>query len=191
MRAAVGRRVANPTRGAGELLRRARAGDPEAFIQLTEPLRDQVHSVLVRMVGRDDAEDLSQEVFIRAFRFLRRFRGDAALSTWLTRIAINTAIRHASRTRKRETVPLDAEECRVEPSESPPDVPASMAVHEAVGALSPKLRAAVVLFYFQGLGLDEMAATLGIRRGTAASRLHEARRLLRDKLLASGIGEGR
>ena len=173
------------------MLRRARAGDPEAFIRLTEPLRDQVHSVLVRMVGRDDAEDLSQEVFIRAFRFLRRFRGDAALSTWLTRIAINTAIRHSSRARRRETVPLDAAECRVEPSEMPPDLASAIAVHEAVLTLTPKLRAAVVLFYFEGLSLDETAATLGVQRGTAASRLHEARRILRGRLLASGIGEGR
>jgi len=174
-----------PSGATSELLRRARAGDPEAFIELTEPLRGQVYAVLARMVGAGDAEDLVQEAMVRAFRSLSRFRGDSSLSTWLTRIAINLAIRHASR--RRDTVPLDAREWD-EPSAAPPDVVSQLAVRAAVAELTPKLRAAVVLFYFQGLSLDEMAAALAIKRGTAASRLHEARRILRERLALPGGG---
>jgi RNA polymerase sigma-70 factor (ECF subfamily) len=163
------------------LLERAKAGDPEAFIELTEPYRRRMYAIVARMVGRADAEDVVQEAFIRAFRSIGRFRGDASLSTWLTRIAINLAIRHSNKQRRRATDSLDALDWE-EPSEDPPRTAHAMAIRQAVADLSPKLRAAVVLFYFEGLSLDETAEALDINRGTAASRLHEARRRLRERL---------
>lgn len=161
------------------LLARAKRGDPEAFIELTEPWRGQLYSVVCRMVGPQDADDVVQEAFIRAFRSIGRFRGEASLSTWLTRIAINVAIRHASRVRR--TASLDGTSTE-SAGEDLPDLATALAVREAVAGLSPKLRAAVVLFYLEGLELNEVASVLRIRRGTVASRLHEARRLLRERL---------
>lgn len=180
-RVAVGRRPMAGVGAQAHLLERAKAGDPEAFIELTEPHRRQMYSVVARMVGHADAEDVVQEALIRAFRSIGRFRGDASISTWLIRIAMNLAIRHSSRRRKQATDSLDSMEWE-EPSEAPPDWAMGLAVRQAVAALTPKLRAAVVLYYFEGLSLDETAEALGINRGTAASRLHEARRRLRMQL---------
>lgn len=168
----------------GELLRLARQGDPEAFISLTEPLRGHVYAVLVGMAGIQDAEDLTQETFVRAFRAIGRFRGEASLRTWMTRIAINLAIRHTRR--RRETAPL-GEDSPEWPSVASPDVALAVAVRDAVQELTPKLRAAVVLFYFEGLELNEVARELRINRGTVASRLHEARRILRGRLGEEGL----
>ncbi len=178
-----GPRAGRDAMGAGvtdsALLARARAGDADAFSRLTEPLRGQVYSVLVGMVGPMDAEDLLQEVFVRAYRAIGRFRGDSALRTWLTRIAINLAIRHTQR-RRESRVLEDAELERL--SYEPEDVATRLAVRQAVQELSPKLRAAVVLFYFEGLALNDVADAIGINRGTVASRLHEARRILKQRL---------
>jgi RNA polymerase sigma-70 factor, ECF subfamily len=170
-----------------ELLRRARQGDSDAFIKLTEPLRPHVYGVLAGMTGREDAEDLAQEVFVRAFRALPRFRGDASLRTWITRIAVNLAFRHTKR--RRENVPLDDLLESAWPSVEAPDTAMRLAVRDAVQQLTPKLRAAVVLFYFEGLELNEVAAALRINRGTVASRLHEARRILRGVLDPNGEEE--
>jgi len=180
-RVAVGRRPMAGIGAQAHLLERARAGDPEAFIELTEPYRRQMYSVAARMVGHADAEDVVQDAFVRAFRSIGRFRGDASLSTWLIRITINLAIRHSNRHRRRATDSLDVMEWE-EPVADPPNSASALTVRDAVAQLTPKLRAAVVLYYFEGLSLDEMAETLGINRGTAASRLHEARRRLRNAL---------
>jgi len=178
-----GPRAGRDAMGAGvtdsALLARARAGDADAFSRLTEPLRGQVYSVLVGMVGQADAEDLLQEVFVRAYRGIARFRGDSALRTWITRIAINLAIRHTRR-RRESRVLEDAELERL--SYEPEEGATRLAVRAAVDELTPKLRAAVVLFYFEGLALNDVAEAIGINRGTVASRLHEARRILKQRL---------
>lgn len=166
-----------------ELLRRARRGDADAFIRLTEPLRPHVYGVLATMVGRQAAEDLTQEALLRAFRAIGRFRGDAALRTWLTRIAVNLAIRYRRGVRTHES--LDDAEASL-PAVSSPDTALHVAVREAVQGLTPKLRAAVTLFYFEGLELNDVARVLKINRGTVASRLHEARRILGDRLKLYG-----
>jgi RNA polymerase sigma-70 factor (ECF subfamily) len=149
------------------------------------------------MLGdREEAEDLAQETFVRAWQALGRFRGGAAFSTWLYRIATNLAI-DSLRRRTRRGVPAsldapletdDGEMSRQvsDPARMPEDEVArgelQQAVWESVGELSPKLRPVVVLYDFEQLSYEQIAAALGLPLGTVKSRLFHARQQLRDKL---------
>ena len=126
------------------------------------------------------AEDAVQETFVKAYRTLPSFRGDSSLRTWLMRIAINTCrdmqrgswLKHISR-----TVTLDQ---LAEPSESFPED--ALAVNMEIARLPVKLRETVLLYYYQGMGIGEVAEALGIAVSSASERLKRAKEKLRYAL---------
>ena len=152
---------------------------------VTRHLR-RVRAIVYQMVLNDsDADDLTQETFLRAFRGLTSFNGTASFSTWLYRIALNVAHTHLKRLGRRgSSVPLDDAE---HPGESAPDRQVLSdelegAVAAAVADLSPALRAAVVLVTLQGLNVKDAAEIEECTVSTMYWRLHEARRILNQRL---------
>jgi len=187
-----------PSNQVEALLQRARTGDGEAFEQLIEPHVGRLYNYLARMVGDPaDAEDLTQDVILRAHRAIGSFRGGATFQTWLYRIATNIAVdalRRRGRRNARVTSlddPLQAEQGlvarEVRDTQRDPQRLAEASelieqVQNAIAELSPKLRAVVVLFDIQGLTYDEIAQTLRLPLGTVKSRLFNARTRLRELL---------
>ena len=179
------------------LIEAARAGRAEAFGELVRRYQGRLYPTLLRLTGSaEDAQDLLQEAFLRAYRKLDRFRGGSSFYTWLYRLAVNLALSH----RRRRKGPARFSELRAEggaeieptgdPEQTDPTIPAERAerdalVQSALDALAPDHRAVVVLKEFDGLRYEEIAATLGIPVGTVRSRLHRARHELRGRL--SGI----
>jgi RNA polymerase sigma-70 factor (ECF subfamily) len=175
-----------------QLLARARGGDQQAFGQLVEIHSERVYRALRRFgLDADDAGDVAQEVFLRAWRGLDRFEGRSQLSTWLYRIAFNEAQRRLSRRRGSvvATDPDGPDQIAAIP-DSPdhePDAQAlerelGEAVDAALSQLPPELRAAVILRDLEGLSTNEAAAAAGVRPAAFKSRLHRGRIALRPLL---------
>lgn len=185
------------------LVARAKRGDRQAFDRLVALHTAQVYNLSLRITGsREDAEDCVQEAFVRAFRRLHSFRGEAAFSTWLYRVALNVA---ADTARKRARAPLAASALAAgDPDEPAPDlaeiearaevaVPGPeklleaqarrQAVLQAVRRLPEHHRTVVVLYDLQGLSYQEIARITGTRVGTIKSRLNRARLALKELLL--------
>ena len=161
----------------GGLLARCRAGERAAFDLLLNRYRERVLNLAFQTL-RDEhaAEDVAQEVFVRAFSRISQFRGESALFTWLYQITLNEC---RSKTR-RVRVHLDIDDCDDYRS-GPANVPESealqkIALERALDQLSEPLRIALVLRELHGLSYEEIAAVLKIPVGTTRSRLHEARR---------------
>src|ERR1041385_4368110 len=144
-----------------------------------------VYRTIRAMVLNDqEAEDLTQEAFTRAYRARLRYRPTAPPGAWLHRIAVNTAISHLRRQKLARILPMrlyqapdDREYVRVE---------AKTMVERALAELSPKLRAAVYLHFYLGYSRDEVAHALGIPSGTVASRIAKAMIVMRRTLAAEG-----
>lgn len=177
------------------LVDRVLAGDQEAFTRLIERHQRRVLNFMYRMVGeREAAEDLTQEVFLKVYEALPRFRKAAAFSTWLFRIAHNHCL-NALRGKGRE-IPVTALEndpsnanpiARLaDPAASPEGTleqrELSAVVQEKLGELTPDHRAVLVLSDIQGLSYDDVASTLNLEGGTVRSRIHRARMELKEKL---------
>ena len=171
-----------------ELIEACRRGDQEAFAQLFEAYRDRVYSIALRFSGdRAAAMDLSQEAFLKLFAHLKDFREDARFETWLYRLVVNTCLDHCRR-RNRLLPVLDdfldlfssnrdtalSELLKEEAAEQ---------VRNSVAKLSPEFRIVVVLRYTEGLSYEEIAEILGCSRGTVASRLNRAHKILERKLV--------
>ncbi len=176
------------------LIEAARAGHPGAFGELVRRYQGRLYPTLLRLVGSaEDAEDLLQEAFLRAYRKLGRFKGQSSFYTWLYALAVNLALSHRRR-RKRPTrfselcaENLGAIEPTDRPDRSDPTLPISQAeiqqqVQLALNDLSEEHRAVVVLKEYDGLRYEEIATILKIPVGTVRSRLHRARRELSDRL---------
>jgi RNA polymerase sigma-70 factor (ECF subfamily) len=177
-----------------ELIGRTRRGDVEAFGRLVERYQDYVYNAAYHLLGGDqEAEDIAQEVFVRAFSHLRGFEGRARFSTWLYGITLNCVRSRWRQERRRATVRLDGSDEDDEGGQDPPadtagPVEAAMqserveAVRSAIACLEPELREAVVLRDIQGLSYEEIAESLGVPLGTVKSRLFRARQALKDLL---------
>lgn len=167
------------------------AGRIEAFDVVVTRHQRAVYQLCVRFVRRhEDAADLTQEVFLRAYRGLRRFRGDANLSTWLYRIGVNVCLNHLSARRAPETT-LDAAPQLAAAGEDPS---ASLArlregarVRAAVARLPRKQRATLILRVYQELSHREIALALGTTVGAVKANFFHALGNLR-KLLAEEAG---
>lgn len=164
-------------------VRRAAGGDHEAFERLYRSQVGRVHALARRMVGDDVAEDLTQEVFIRAWQKLGSFRGDAQFGTWLHRLAVNHMLTRREALRRREghratgegtldrlTAPLRRSSAE------------AMDLEVAIGRLPEGARQVFVLYDVEGYGHDEIAEAMSISVGTSKSQLHRARMLLRGHL---------
>lgn len=166
------------------LIERAQQGDADAFGELVWRYRDTVYTLAVRLVGPDLAPDVTQEALIRAWRALPRFRGDAALSTWLHRITVNTAWTMRKRASRHDAAPLDDtfEDLSAGPEHAGVLVGVRADLREALAKLTPGQRAVVVLRDVYGWSHAEVGRELGITQTTAKVRLHRARKRLRELL---------
>ena len=172
-----------------ELVARAKDGDRSAFDELVRATYADTYALAYRLTGNeDDACDVLQDTYLRAYRSLRKFRGDSAFSTWLYRITANCAATHMSRRGKTRYEELDEHfQVADERAERDPEAMASAAlerdrVTRAVQELPPRLRAVVVLRDVYDLPHEAIAAELGITETAAKVRLHRARKKLRDRL---------
>ena len=180
--------MTEPT-GHAELVALARDGDQAAFEELVRATYAETYTLAKRLTGNEeDARDVVQESYLRAYRGLGRFRGDAQFSTWLYRITANCANTHlGKRTRRRtETLPDDVVLVDRDPDRDPSARADASMLREklevALDDLPPKLRAVVVLRDIYDMPHEEIAANLGISESAAKVRLHRARRKLREQV---------
>jgi RNA polymerase sigma-70 factor (ECF subfamily) len=173
-----------------QLVAAAQDGDREAFERLVEATHAETYTLAYRLTGdEEDARDVTQEAYLRAYRGLRRFRGDAQFSTWMYRITANCASTHLGR-RKRHRHDELTEELGVADERPAVDPELQLELgglrdrlHVALRDLPPKLRAVVVLRDIYDLAHTEIAAELGISESAAKVRLHRARKKLRETVL--------
>ena len=179
-----------------ELLQRARRHDLAASDELARRYHGRIYNLLYHMTAnREDAEDLTQDVFVKAFAALHRFRGGSSFYTWLYRIALNHGINFLKKRGRRETMSLDALDLAIERDpfyvelrarESPVREATLGELQEKLNAalqqLSDKHRTVVVLHDIQGLPHEEIARMINTSEGTVRSRLFYARRQLQRML---------
>lgn len=175
-----------PSAELDDLVDAARAGDATAFGELVRRTHATTYTLARRLVSdEDDARDVVQEAYLRAYRSIGRFRGDAQFSTWLHRITANCASTHLGRRRRHRHDELDEE---VDVADPTPDHDPALAtdaallrhdLEAAIAQLPPRLRAVVVLRDIYDLSHGEIAQQLGISESAAKVRLHRARRKLR------------
>ena len=175
--------------GHAALVQQARAGDQAAFEQLVRETYADTYTLAYRLTGHEeDARDVVQESYLRAYRGLKRFRGDAQFTTWLYRITANCATTHLGKASRRRTEQLPDDFALADPNpEVDPSARADATLlrdrlEGALDDLPPKLRAVVVLRDVYDLPHEAIAAELGISESAAKVRLHRARKKLRDQL---------
>lgn len=172
-----------------DLVTAARDGDRSAFDEIVKATYAEAYTLAYRMTGNDDdARDVVQEAFLRAYRGLARFRGDAQFTTWLYRITANCASTHLSRRSRHrhelleDDAPLEDERPSSDPVLRTEQGELRERLQEALAELPPKLRAVIVLRDIYDLSHEAIAAELGISVSAAKVRLHRARRRLRSEL---------
>jgi len=180
--------MSDPSSGRVEdaaLVARARAGDRSAFEELVRLHADRLHAVVRRLVDdQHEAEEVTQEAFLRAWRGIQAFDGDSRFFTWLYRIGVNEAHRRTSGRRgvaaslRRELV--DPADTRPGPARRLEQDDLRLALERAVQALRPDYRAPLVLRDVEGLSTTEAAAILNLGEAAFKSRLHRARVAVRD-----------
>jgi RNA polymerase sigma-70 factor (ECF subfamily) len=164
----------------GRLVDRFQQGDGSAFDELVLRHRLAVYRLAYRLLGNHaEADDVSQEAFVRAYGALSGFRGEAAFRTWITRIVLNLALsaRHA----RRASIPL--EEAGVQ-GERPTaaDIVLKREVRRAVSGLPPRQRQVLILKVYEGMKFIEIASTAGMSIGTAKATFFQAVRNLKERL---------
>jgi RNA polymerase sigma-70 factor (ECF subfamily) len=184
------------------LVRRCLAGDEKAYRELVELYQGQVFSVVLRMVRRrEDAEDLTQETFVRMFRALDRYDPQRPFAAWLFTIASRLAIDHIRR-RKVSPVSLtqrepgSGEEYDIEvpdPGPTPDEVTSrteeERRTEELIRSLPPHYRIVVMLRHQRDMAYEEIAEALHLPLGTVKARIHRAREILKGKLERMERGE--
>jgi RNA polymerase sigma-70 factor (ECF subfamily) len=171
------------------LVAAAKGGDREAFDEVVKATYAGAYTLAYRLTGNEeDAKDVVQEAYLRAYKAIRRFRGDAAFTTWLYRITANCAATQLTRRNRHRHDDLDDEADMTDTRpEIDPEARADAAVlrhrlQDALEELPPRLRAVVVLRDVYDLPHEAIAAELGISEAAAKVRLHRARRRLRETL---------
>lgn len=171
-----------------DLVERAKLGDREAFGELVAQHQHEVFTLAVRLMrDRDLAADVSQDAFIRAWRAMPKFRGDAKFSTWMHRITVNTAWTHRAKQKRVRLDPLDSmsiepEATTLDPVRAGEAASASPQIETALLQLSTSIRAVVVLKDVYGWSHSEIAEHLDISVTAAKVRLHRGRKELRHFL---------
>ena len=181
------------------IIEKVLAGDNNAFGELVEAYQDKVYNLALRMCGNaDDAFDLAQDAFFRAWRGLSGFQFESAFSTWLFRLTSNVCLDWLRAKKRRPTVSLttlddEGEEVQMEirdPGKSPEELLLAAedraAVTKAMNELPVEFREILTLRAIDDLSYTEIAEILHLREGTVKSRLSRARLALRNKLLQNG-----
>lgn len=163
-----------------ELVEACKRGYRQARRVLYETHRDRVMSLMMRITGNEhDAQDLSQQAFVRVMDRIGNFRGESALGTWIHRVAVNEALQHIRRKKRYQHI---TETISRQPrwSESVHEDPSvSLDMHDALDKLPDRMRKMVLLRYERGLDYSEIADSLGVKQGTVASGLNRARKRLK------------
>ena len=180
----------------GDLVRRARHGDLAAYDELVKRYQERIYATIYHMTANhEDANDLAQESFIKAYQALKSFKGDSSFYTWIYRIAVNKAINFIKQRRNRVNMSLNDLDAQ---AENDPDLVALIShktprrdagltelqekLNAAILKLSEQHRAVVVLHDIQGLPHEEIADAMGCNVGTVRSRLFYARQQLQGLL---------
>jgi RNA polymerase sigma-70 factor (ECF subfamily) len=172
-----------------DLVAAAREGDRDAFDDLVRQTYVDTYTLAVRLTAtEEDARDVVQEAYLRAWKGIRRFRGDAQFSTWMYRITANTAATVSGKRHRQRTVHLDevAEpvetEVALHPELATENTELMAQLSAALDELQPRLKALVVLKDVYGLSHEDIAEELGISVTAAKVRLHRGRKKMRDLL---------
>lgn len=179
------------------LARKAQAGDLQAFEELVRAYRNDVFALSYHFVrNREEAWDISQEVFIKAFRSLKHFRGEASFKSWLLRITANQCKDQLKKRRLdtvsfEEAIQTDAPGAELGPARQSEAHELGAAIEKAVASLPVKHRTAFILREMEGLSYQEMAEAMDCNLGTVMSRLHHARKKLQEALRGMGVVEDR
>lgn len=180
------------------LIRKASKGDSSAFETLVVTYEKGVYNLAFRLVGdREDAMDITQDVFLKAFQALPRFRGDSRFSTWIYRVCVNASLDHLRKKQKQPSRSLDEPLALKESSVTREVADENENVEDSVEVkflssdvmatlkeLDPAHRAIILLSDVQGYSYQEIADILGLSMGTVKSRLHRARNMVRKLLPA-------
>lgn len=165
------------------LIARAQARDQAAFRHLVELHHHAAYGLALRILGSpEDAEEVAQEAFVRAWNALPNFRGDAKFSTWMHRIVARRAYDRLAVVRRRREREVGVEEAErlpgadVDPAK---DLPLVLEVEKLLDALSDVQRSVVVLFYYEGKSVNDVAHALGVPTGTVKTHLSRARAAMR------------
>ena len=176
---------------AAELVARAKAGDAKAFDELVRKYRPRVYSLALHLTGQaSDADDITQDAFLKAYHKLPEFEGRSEFFTWIYRITLHRALNSKRDRKRRRTVPLDdprlvaavAVDSHGDPERAAQLRDRYRALLEAFDQLTPLLQTTVVLTTLQGLSYKEAAVVLETTEGTIAWRIHEARRKMQGYL---------
>jgi RNA polymerase sigma-70 factor (ECF subfamily) len=173
-----------PGTEAHAVVRRAQQGDVAAFEQLYRENLNRVFAICLRISGDSGrAEELTQDVFVRAWEKLGSFQGKSAFSTWLHRLAVNVVLgdRRSESIRVGKVFGTDDLEAYEKPTR-PPDPGEALDLERAIARLPPGARSVFVLHDVEGYKHEEIAAIHGSAVGTCKAQLHRARRLLREAL---------
>jgi len=181
-----------------DLVQQARRGDREAFRSLVERYQHKVTALATGMLrNRDDALDVVQDTFTKAYQSLDRFKGESSFYTWLYRITLNLCIDHQRRTARMPQTQLEAAESpeeapsinaaredaeRDDPAQRLHEAEVGQRIRQAIAELTPEHRAVILLREVEGLSYEEISRALECPKGTVMSRLHYARRQLQSRL---------
>lgn len=168
-----------------DVISRCQAGEREAQKLLYDEHHQRVFRLAIRMVGRQDADDVLQQVFLQTFRGIRQFSGRASFATWLYRLTINECLQFRRRER-RATCEMLADDPADNARPCAVDDEQQELLEKALARLDPELRALFLLREVDRLSYAEIAKALAIPAGTAGSRLNRARRQLREHLKRLG-----
>jgi RNA polymerase sigma factor (sigma-70 family) len=181
-----------------EIIRRVRAGDTDAFGLLVDEYQKNVYNLALRMTGSpEDAQDMSQEAFIKAYNSLSSFRGESKFSVWLYRIVSNVCLDFLRSRSKNQAMSLNVE---LDDGETELDIPdlrclpedeleralTRQAVRDGLEALPPDQRQILLLREIEGFSYEEICRILALEEGTVKSRIFRARKNLCARLLSGG-----
>jgi len=179
-----------------QIISRVRGGEARMFGELVQRYQDPVFGMALRFVGgRGDAEDIAQEAFLRVYKNLDTFKGEARFSTWLYRITFNLCADWLRRNRRADRRAAAVEEAaevadqRMDLEQGILESERRAEIRSAIDALDERYRNVIVLLYYQGLSYGQIAAVLGVPAKTVETRLYRARKLIRE-YLESGEGGG-
>jgi len=173
------------------LIERCRAGEDSAFSELVDRYKNLVYALVYRMVpDRSRTDDLAQDVFLKVYRGLPYFRGDARLSTWIYRIVQNVCVQARAERRPEVSLEPDANgRVRAEPvapDTAFADLETRDRLEKAIQQLPDNYRLLIAAHYLQGVQYEDLAAALNIPLGTVKTHLHRAKRRLREILEPDG-----
>ena len=168
------------------------------FQQKMDSVKGELYSFAYRLMGnREDAEDLLQEAYFKAYKYFHQLRDTSKFKEWIFQITANQ-FRNQLKKKKRErtyfvedfsTVGDKPQNVAENPDRIFDEIDLSDKVRYAINCLHPKMKTALLLFELQGFNIEEVAGILGISPGTVKSRLHYARKRLKDELLKTGHGK--